>query len=115
MTYTSFSKDYTKLSFDVFPTIRSPNYAESRELGIGSRVEIRIKNKTFFLCEIIAIETKKLKNIPLAFLKYDAAPHPINSHQDFADLINSFTQYKNTKVENMKSIIWFKKMEKWIK
>lgn len=118
---------------EVFPTIRSVNYMKSHKLAISEIIRVNVyedqiieyakldddKDITLskflksFDAVLIGYLDIKIKNIPLEFLKWDAAPLLVKSHQDFVDVINSFIvdQYKSpigqSTIETVKRIHWF--------
>ncbi len=113
----NFKHDYDKLERDVFPTVRSKGYMKKHGIGIESFNyhgeccdEVKTPTKTF-TAQLIAFEDEPIQHMPLSFLKYDAAPIPINSHQDFVDLLNSFIPQGNPhKLTTVKRILWWKKV-----
>jgi len=103
-----FKHDYDKLEKNIFPTIRSIHYLEGM---VGRIFTVESKTKKFEAV-YIGHDIKMIKEIPLSFLKYDAAPLPIESHQDFVDLLNSFVpKYNPNRLSTKKKILFFEKLD----
>jgi hypothetical protein len=89
----NFSYRYDKFSDKEFTTIRGSS-AEN-DYKVGQIVDIKVNRKTIGKVEILKIERKRIKDIPLELLKKDGEypDHKIHNHQDFIDLINSFRRF----------------------
>ena len=107
----NFQQRYTKLSRLYFPTIRSTQYIAKHGINLGDIVQITIAKNYFCVAELCGYETATIQEIPLEFLKYDAHPHVIQSHEDFVNLLNSFLPEKwgKNRLTTIKRIYWFAK------
>jgi hypothetical protein len=137
----NFKHNYKKLAMEVFPTIRSVNYMKKHGLAISGITNVNVyeeqvieEEKTIpdpvsgektlppitiskfvksFKATLIGYLDIKIIDIPLEFLRYDAAPLPVKSHEDFVDVLNSFIIDKTgsvvgcSSVETVKRIHWF--------
>jgi len=84
-----FRHRYHKLAQPEFTTIRGKSQFKRRK--VGDRVTIATPDGLFF-AEIVALELKRVRDLPLEFLKADAE-YPgcvIGRHEHFVNLLNSF-------------------------
>ncbi len=106
----NFKHDYDKLERDVFPTVRSKGYMKKHGLKIGSRDNVT-QPSGFHKSDLIEFEDEEIGKMPLSFLKYDAAPLPIETKEDYVDLLNSYIPKGNPhKLTTVKRILWWKKV-----
>ena len=105
----NFKHDYDKLKMPVFPTIRSKGYSDKHGFKCGDTVAITSPS-LMGPAIYIDYQDKKIKDIPLCFLQFDASPLPIRSHQDFVDTLNSFLPkgWGHNQLSTVKRIHWFK-------
>jgi len=106
-----FAHNYYKLENDKFTTIRGVKYLEQKGKKVGDTFKI-ITPKGEFDCILEKIEYRKICNLPLNMLKNDGEydGFEIKSHQEFVNLLNSFTPYKNNRLETKKLILYLKKI-----
>jgi len=107
-----FSHDYYKLQNDAFTTIRSVYYMNRRGIGIGSKGWITLQNRKLFLAIIMGYKDARICDIPLEVLKNDAEylGFLIASHQDFVDLLNSFTRFKQNCLTTVKRVFFIQRI-----
>lgn len=108
----NFQHPYFKLKDHKFTTIRGKVHYP--RVQVSSLAKITLAEEFFCYATIVNKELKALKDLSLAFLKYDAE-YPgftIESVEDFCTLLNSFNPpyYPQTTPESIKTIIYF---EKW--
>ena len=114
--YINFSKKWDKLEKRIFPTVRGKTAIE--QYIKGDIIKVRLKKKYYCHAKIINMQLRAIKNIPLSTLQEDVAPQKCNSHQDFADFLDSIWEYVDVTVnkivtlftlERTKEIGWRKK------
>lgn len=103
-----YSHDYYKMDWPTHTTIRGFNWSKKKEIYVGAIVKETFPSKTN-ISEILDIWTEPIKNLSLEMLKEDGEypGHPINSHQEFCDLINSFYPkfYVQCTLDSVKTVI----------
>jgi len=107
----NFSHDYFKLKNYAFTTIRSINYMKN-SLRIGSKGWITLQNRKLFLAIIMGYKDARICDINLDVLKQDAeySGFLIASHQDFVDLLNSFTRFKQNRLTTVKRVFFVQRI-----
>lgn len=109
---TWFRENYTKLKLNIFHSVRPKDYMKRNMIEIGIYEKITTPDNNF-QAKPIATQIIAIEEIPLSFLKIDADPVEINSHQDFVDLLNSFnTKFSSNRLTTKKMIIWWKRKPK---
>jgi len=103
-----FTHEYDKLERDVIPTVRSVDYMKEHDLKIGDEVTLTSPSRKMN-CILIGFEDMKIKDMGLAFLKYDCSPLKCESIMDYIDILNSFTKFYGTTEKAIKRIIYFHK------
>lgn len=105
----NFSHSYMKLDSKCFTTIRSIHYLRNHEIKVGDKVIITLKKQFDGYAYVVAFYSTSIERMPLRLLKFDANQYekvPISDHQDFIDLLNSFSNRGgNHRMQTMKSII----------
>lgn len=97
--YINFSRKWNKLEKRTFTTIRGKTAIEQYILNHIIHIQIKKNNK--FYAKIMDMKLMPISEIPLSILQEDIAPQKCNSHQDFADYLNSIWEYVDVTVNKM--------------
>ncbi len=87
----NFSKKWDKLNKPVFPTVRGKT-AIGQYIK-GDIIQVLIKKKYSFHAKIINMQLRAIKNIPLSTLQEDVAPRKCESHEQYAEILDSFWKW----------------------
>lgn len=110
-----FKHPYYKLYRERFTTIRSIRYAKQHKIMLGRIGWVSLQGKPLKLVKVIGMKDMRIIDMPLSLLKEDAE-YPgfrIESHLDFVELLNSFSQYPVNKVSTKKRIFYLEVIDPW--
>ena len=93
----NFSKKYDKFHNDIFTTIRGKTAFKQYEKN--DIIQVLIKYKYSFHAKILNKKVKWISEIPLDVLQKDIAPQTCNSHEEFAEMMDSFWKWVDVTVE----------------
>lgn len=94
--YINFYKRWDKLSKPVFKTVRGKTAI--KQYIKGDIIKIQLKKKYQFHAKIINMQPTIISEIPLFTLQEDVAPQTCDSHEDFAEILDSIWIYVDVTV-----------------